>query len=44
MGRRRRGSDIHGIVLLGLENRISAVPRERMEGMIEFLLKRATAT
>lgn len=36
-------SSVHGIVLLGLENRISAVPRERMEGMIEFLLKRVTA-
>ncbi|NNJ69050.1 MAG: TetR/AcrR family transcriptional regulator [Boseongicola sp.] len=37
-------SSVHGIVLLGLENRISAVPRERMEGMIEFLLKRVTAS
>lgn len=37
-------SSVHGIVLLGLENRISAVPRERMEGMIEFLLRRVTAT
>jgi len=37
-------SSVHGIVLLGLENRISAVPRKRMEGMIEFLLRRVTAT
>ncbi|WP_299751205.1 TetR/AcrR family transcriptional regulator [uncultured Boseongicola sp.] len=37
-------SSVHGIVLLGLENRISAVPRERLEGMIEFLLHRVTAT
>lgn len=36
-------SSVHGIVLLGLENRISAVPRERLEGMIEFLLRRVTA-
>lgn len=36
-------SSVHGIVLLGLERRISGVPRERMEDMIEYLLTRATA-
>ena len=36
-------SSVHGIVLLGLENRISAVPRDRLEGMIEFLLRRVSA-
>jgi AcrR family transcriptional regulator len=35
-------SSVHGIVLLGLEKRISGVPRERMEDMIEYLLKRVT--
>lgn len=32
-------SSVHGIVLLGLERRISGVPKERMEAMIEFLLR-----
>lgn len=32
-------SSVHGIVLLGLERRISGVPRERMEDMIEYLLR-----
>jgi AcrR family transcriptional regulator len=36
-------SSVHGIVLLGLEKRISGVPRERMEDMIEYLLKSVTA-
>lgn len=36
-------SSVHGIVLLGLERRISGVPRERMEDMIEYLLRRATS-
>lgn len=33
-------SSVHGIVLLGLERRISGVPIARMEAMIEFLLRR----
>ncbi len=33
-------SSVHGIVLLGLERRISGVPIARMESMIEFLLRR----
>lgn len=36
-------SSVHGIVLLGLERRISGVPRERMEDMIEYLLRSATS-
>ncbi len=32
-------SSVHGIVLLGLEKRISAVPMERLETMIELLLR-----
>lgn len=36
-------SSVHGIVLLGLERRISGVPRERMEDMIEYLLRHVTA-
>ncbi len=32
-------SSVHGIVLLGLERRISGVPLERIEQMIEFLLR-----
>ncbi|NND42875.1 MAG: WHG domain-containing protein, partial [Silicimonas sp.] len=35
-------SSVHGIVLLGLERRISGVPRERMEDMIEYLLQSVT--
>ncbi len=31
-------SAVHGIVLLGLERRISAVPREKLETMIRMLL------
>ena len=31
-------SSVHGIVLLGLERRISAVPREKLETMIRMLL------
>jgi AcrR family transcriptional regulator len=33
-------SSVHGIVVLGLQNRISGVPRERVEAMIETLLRR----
>ena len=32
-------SSVHGIVLLGLENRISGVPRERLEAMITLILQ-----
>ncbi len=32
-------SSVHGIVLLGLERRISGVPIPRMESMIEYLLR-----
>lgn len=32
-------SSVHGIVLLGLENRISGVPRDRLEQMIALLLR-----
>ena len=31
-------SSVHGIVLLGLERRISGVPLERIENMVEYLL------
>ena len=34
-------SSVHGIVLLGLEKRISGVPVERIEEQIEFLLRNA---
>ena len=33
-------SSVHGIVLLGLERRISGVPSERIQEMISFLLTR----
>lgn len=36
-------SSVHGIVLLGLENRISAVPRDQLEAMIALLLTKATS-
>ncbi|MGH1576630.1 TetR/AcrR family transcriptional regulator [Planktotalea sp.] len=36
-------SSIHGIVLLGLENRISGVPRDQIERMIALLLTNATS-
>jgi AcrR family transcriptional regulator len=36
-------SSVHGIVVLGLQNRISGVPRERVESMIETLLRRLAA-
>ena len=36
-------SSVHGIVLLGLERRISGVPRERMEDMIEYLVTNVTS-
>lgn len=35
-------SSVHGIVLLGLENRISAVPEAQLEYMIALLLRSAT--
>lgn len=31
---------VHGIVLLGVENRLSAVPRAAMEEMIDLILRR----
>ena len=37
-------SSVHGIVLLGLERRISGVPVERIEDMITFLLTRFAET
>ena len=37
-------SSVHGIVLLGLERRISGVPVERIEDMIGFLLSRFAAS
>ncbi|MDJ1015060.1 MAG: TetR/AcrR family transcriptional regulator [Paracoccaceae bacterium] len=36
-------SSVHGIVLLGLEKRISGVPVDQIERMIEFLLKNVTS-
>ncbi|MEM7519370.1 MAG: TetR-like C-terminal domain-containing protein, partial [Planctomycetota bacterium] len=36
-------SSVHGIVLLGLERRISGVPEDKIRAMIEFML-RAVAT
>ncbi|MDQ2091640.1 TetR/AcrR family transcriptional regulator [Marimonas arenosa] len=35
-------SSVHGIVLLGVENRISGVPRDRLEQMIALLLRNIT--
>ncbi len=35
-------SSIHGIVLLGLENRISGVPRDQIRNMIAMLLRSST--
>lgn len=35
-------SSVHGIVLLGLEKRISGVPPEQIEDMIEYLLRNVT--
>jgi AcrR family transcriptional regulator len=35
-------SSVHGIVLLGLENRISAVPRAQLEEMIALILRNVT--
>jgi len=37
-------SSVHGIVLLGLERRISAVPQERIEHMVEYLLTNTVQT
>ena len=37
-------SSVHGIVLLGLERRISAVPIDQLETMIELLLTRAISS
>lgn len=36
-------SSVHGIVLLGVENRISAVPQAYMQEMISLLLQHVTA-
>ena len=36
-------SSVHGIVLLGVENRISGVPRDRLKAMIALLLRNITA-
>lgn len=36
-------SSVHGIVLLGLERRISGVPVPRMEAMIEYVLRNFAA-
>lgn len=36
-------SSVHGIVLLGLETRISGVPRERLDDMIALLLRNVTS-
>ncbi|WP_415922181.1 TetR/AcrR family transcriptional regulator [Tateyamaria sp. SN6-1] len=35
-------SSVHGIVLLGLENRISGVPRDQIRNMIALMLRSAT--
>ena len=35
-------SSIHGIVLLGLENRISGVPRDQIRNMIALMLRSST--
>ena len=35
-------SSVHGIILLGLENRISGVPRDQLKHMIELVLRQAT--
>ncbi len=35
-------SSVHGIVLLGLERRISGVPQDKIESMIEYLLRNVT--
>ena len=35
-------SSVHGIILLGLERRISGVPEAKIEEMIGFLLRRVT--
>jgi len=37
-------SSVHGIVLLGLERRISGVPQERIEQMVEYLLTNVAGT
>lgn len=37
-------SSVHGIVLLGLENRISGVPRAELEKMIALLLRQLTVS
>lgn len=36
-------SSVHGIVLLGLENRISGVPKDQLRRMIAMVLEAATA-
>ncbi len=35
-------SSVHGIVLLGLENRISGVPKDQLEHMIALILRQVT--
>ena len=37
-------SSVHGIVLLGLENRLAAVPREELSHTLRMLLQAATGT
>lgn len=37
-------SSVHGIVMLGLENRISGVPYSQLESMIALILKMVTQT
>ncbi|MGI9389033.1 MAG: TetR/AcrR family transcriptional regulator [Boseongicola sp.] len=36
-------SSVHGIVTLGLENRISGVPQNRIEAMIEYVIRNVTS-
>ncbi len=36
-------SSVHGIVLLGLENRISGVPEDQLEHMIAMILRQVTS-
>ena len=35
-------SSVHGIILLGLENRISGVPSDQLKHMIALILRQAT--
>jgi AcrR family transcriptional regulator len=36
-------SSVHGIVILGLEKRISGVPQDRIAAMIEFVIRNVTS-